>query len=127
MNFEDCMQPPPYIETEPWQLGSLLTSEIEAGTVVLIFVSDCRGSGYDAESVSFLRLRKKLYRLSQSDFKLRICDLGDLISGNSLQDTHFILQQTRNPNKNNLFFFQSKHFIVTRNCKKQEDNDKNRM
>jgi arginase family enzyme len=93
MNFEDCMQPPPYIETEPWQLGSLLTSEIEAGTVVLIFVSDCRGSGYDAESVSFLRLRKKLYRLSQSDFKLRICDLGDLISGNSLQDTHFILQQ----------------------------------
>ena len=93
MNFEDFIVPPQSIEVEPWQLGSLLTQEIGPGVVVFVFVTDCRGVGYSAESQNFSKLRKKLYRLSKSDFDLKICDLGDLISGTHLQDTHYILQE----------------------------------
>ncbi|MBS1548550.1 MAG: arginase family protein [Bacteroidetes bacterium] len=94
MNFNDFIIPPPTIEVEPWQLGSLLTQDIEAGTIVLIFVSDYRGAGYSAESILFSGLRKKLYRLSKSDFHTKICDLGDLVSCKTLQDTHYFLQET---------------------------------
>ncbi|WP_124642859.1 arginase family protein [Amniculibacterium aquaticum] len=93
MNFEDFVIPPQSINVEPWQLGSLMVSEIEKGVVVLVFVSDNRGAGYHAESQNFFKFRKKLYKLSKGDLSLRIHDLGDLISGTTLQDTHYILQE----------------------------------
>jgi arginase family enzyme len=93
MNFEDFIVAPQPIAVEPWQLGSLMGSEIQENTVVLVFVSDCRGAGYPAESQCFQGLRKKIYQLSKGDMRLKICDLGDFISGRNIQDSHYILQE----------------------------------
>ena len=38
-------------------------------------------------------LRKQLYRLSGLDFQLPLFDFGDLVSGKTIQDTHYILQE----------------------------------
>ena len=59
----------------------------------MIFVSELRGAGGNSENLDFSVLRKKLYQLSKLDFELPICDLGDLISGKTLEDTHYILQE----------------------------------
>ena len=47
----------------------------------------------DAEILDFRNVRTELYRLSKLDFEIPICDLGDLISGKSHQDSHYILQE----------------------------------
>lgn len=93
MNFEDFIIAPPTIETQKWQIGNLISQEIEEGGMVLLFVSDFRGSGRSAEVQDFTSLRKCFYRLSKLDFEIPICDLGDLVSGKTLQDSHYILQE----------------------------------
>lgn len=93
MNLEDFFVSPKEISCETWQLGSLITSELQQGSVALIFCSDDRGSGGDAEPKDFTPVREELYRLSKLDFEVPICDLGDLISGKTTEDTHYILQE----------------------------------
>lgn len=93
MNFEDFIIPPKFIKHQPWHLASLLQDEIPENGIVLLWVSDLRGSGGDAEVLDFSSVRKQLYRLSKLDFELPICDLGDLVSGRTTQDTHYILQE----------------------------------
>lgn len=94
MNIEDVLLPPRKIESEKWQLGNLISSEIEENGIVLIFCSDYRGlKNGDAEILDFRKVRRELYKLSKLDFEIPICDLGDLISGKSHDDTHFILQE----------------------------------
>lgn len=94
MNFADILIPPKKIATEKWQFGQTIQDEIPEGGIVLIFCSDYRGvkGGY-AEILDFMMVRKALYRLSNLDFDVPICDLGDLISGKSHQDSHYILQE----------------------------------
>ena len=48
MIFQDFIVPPSEIRTENWQLGSLISNEIEEGSIVLLFVSDYRGGGGQA-------------------------------------------------------------------------------
>ena len=94
MIFKDFIVPPSEIRTENWQLGSLISNEIEEGSIVLLFVSDYRGSGGQAALPNaFGKLRKYLYRLSKSDFEVPICDLGELISGKTQADTRYILEE----------------------------------
>lgn len=93
MNIEDFIIPPPKLKVEKWQIGSQLISEIAEDAIILIFVSDFRGTGKGAESQDFRRVRKELYKLSATDFSLPVCDLGDLMSGKTIEDTHFILQE----------------------------------
>ena len=94
MNIEDILFPPKEIKTEKWQLGNLISGEIAENGIVLVFCSDYRGlKNGEVEIVDFRRVRKELYKLSKLDFDVPICDLGDLISGKSHQDTHFILQE----------------------------------
>ncbi len=94
MNLEDILIPARSIETEKWQLGAIISNEIQENGIVLIFCSDYRGiENGSAELVDFKKVRNELYRLSKLDFDVPICDLGDLISGNSQQDTHYILQE----------------------------------
>lgn len=93
MNFQDFIIPPKSLRTEKWQIGSLLQDEIPEGGIVLLFVSDFRGAGYSAEIQDFTPIRKIFYRLSKLDFEIPICDLGDLVSGRSAQDSHYILQE----------------------------------
>ncbi|MBW8358953.1 MAG: formimidoylglutamase [Weeksellaceae bacterium] len=94
MNIEDIIIPPRAIETEKWQLGNLISSEVQENGIVLIFCSDYRGIPQgEAEIHDFREVRQALYRLSKLDFEVPICDLGDLISGKSHEDTHYILQE----------------------------------
>ena len=94
MNIEDIIMPPRAFKTEKWQLGNLFTQEIPENGIVLIYCSDYRGlNNGSAEILDFKKVRKELYKLSKLDFEVPICDLGDLISGKSHEDTHYILQE----------------------------------
>lgn len=94
MNIEDITIPPKEIKTEKWHLGNLISREIQENGIVLIFCSDYRGlTNGSAEISDFKKVRTELYRLSKLDFDLPICDLGDLISGKSHEDSHYILQE----------------------------------
>ncbi len=93
MNSEDFIIPPRKIRTESWQIGDRITSDIKEDSIVLLFVSDYRGANGDAESQEFSQIRKEFYKLSQLDFDIPIVDLGDLVSGKTSQDSHYILQE----------------------------------
>lgn len=93
MNLEDIIIPPKKIKTEPWQLGSVMAHEIPEGGVLLVFCSDYRGGKGNAAAKNFDLVREELYQLSQFDLEIPIADLGDIISGKSLQDTHYIIQE----------------------------------
>ncbi|MCD1115791.1 formimidoylglutamase [Chryseobacterium turcicum] len=93
MNFEDFIISPRNFKTENWQIGNKITKEIKESSIVLLFVSDYRGANGDAEVQDFTAVRKEFYKLSQLDFEIPVVDLGDLISGKSVQDSHYILQE----------------------------------
>src|SRR5690606_39830914 len=59
MNLEDIFLPAEKISAEPWQLGSIISSEIKENSIVLIFCSDYRGiSDGEAEMADFRNIRK---------------------------------------------------------------------
>lgn len=94
MNLEDILIPARKFKTEKWQLGQNMFSEIQENGIVLVYCSDYRGiENGEAEILDFKKVRKELYNLSKLDFEVPVCDLGDLISGKSHQDTHYILQE----------------------------------
>ncbi|KUJ54664.1 formimidoylglutamase [Chryseobacterium aquaticum] len=93
MDFEDFIISPRNFRTESWQIGNHITKEIKEDSIVLLFVSDYRGANGDAEVQDFTAIRKEFYKLSQLDFEIPIVDLGDLVSGKSMQDSHYILQE----------------------------------
>ncbi len=93
MNFEDFIIPPRKIRTENWQIGDGIINEIKEDSIVLLFLSDYRGADGDAESQDFMQIRREFYKLSQLDFDIPIVDLGDLVSGKTPQDSHYILQE----------------------------------
>ncbi len=93
MNFEDFIISPPTIACEKWQIGSLITTDLDSSHIALLFVSDYRGANQNIDNVDFSIVRESFYRLSKLDFDLKICDLGDLVSGKTTQDTHYILQE----------------------------------
>lgn len=93
MNFEDFIIPPREFKTQKWQIGSRITTEIVENSIVLLFVSDFRGAGGEAEVHMFNTVRKYFYRLSGLDFEAPLVDLGNLISGKTLQDSHYVVQE----------------------------------
>ncbi|WP_326981225.1 formimidoylglutamase [Chryseobacterium sp. MYb264] len=93
MDFEDFIISPGNFKTESWQIGRGITKQIKEDSIVLLFVSDYRGAGGDAEVQNFAGVRKEFYKLSQLDFEIPMVDLGDLVSGKSVQDSHYILQE----------------------------------
>jgi arginase family enzyme len=93
MNIEDFIIPAPKIKTENWQIGNFIKSEILENSIILLFVSDFRGANGTGESQDFRKVRKQFYRLSHLQLETPICDLGDLISGKTIEDTHYVLQE----------------------------------
>ena len=93
MNFEDFIISPRHFRAESWQIGDQITKDIKENSIVLLFVSDYRGAGGDAEMQDFTGIRKEFYKLSQLDFEIPVVDLGDLVSGKSVQDSHYVLQE----------------------------------
>lgn len=93
MNIDDFIIQAPKIKSENWQLGHFIKSEILENSIVLLFISDFRGAGGSGESQDFRKVRKQLYRLSHLELETTVCDLGDLISGNTPEDTHYVLEE----------------------------------
>ncbi len=68
--------------------------EIENSKVAIIGVPDYRGSVYNRDFKKGTEaIRDKFYRLKKHDSDSRIIDLGDLIPGNSPEDTHYALSE----------------------------------
>lgn len=93
MGVEDFIIPPRQYRVEDWQLGSVISNDLQDNSIALIFVSDYRGVRGEAEVNTYHSIRRVLYRLSRHDFELPISDLGNLISGRSIEDTYYILQE----------------------------------
>ncbi|QCX53299.1 formimidoylglutamase [Elizabethkingia sp. JS20170427COW] len=93
MDLEHLLIPAPSIKTENWQLGKTIKNEIVDGGIALIFCSDERGAGGDAFPKNFTEVRKQLYALSRQDWEISVADLGNFISGSTVEDTHFALQE----------------------------------
>ncbi len=93
MNYQDFIAAPQEISTKPWQLGSLFQNDLPEGGIALLFVSDYRGAERNAFPRDFHLLRKTLYSLSAHDFQVPLFDFGDLISGKTMEDTSYVLQE----------------------------------
>lgn len=93
MNFEDFIILPKFLVTEKWQLGSHFKDELPEDGIALLWVSDNKGAGGSAEVQDFHKFRRELYKLSALDFDVPVYDFGDLVSGKSVQDSHYILQE----------------------------------
>ncbi|MDL1913684.1 MAG: arginase [Bergeyella sp.] len=94
MNLKDLVIPYGVVASKKWQLGSIVcSSEIPENGVVMLFVSEYRGANFAGNNFGFERVRQQLYQFSKLDFEGDICDLGLLVSGKTLNDTHVILQE----------------------------------
>lgn len=93
MNFEDFIIFPKPVQFEKYQFGALISENIPENGIAFLWVSDFRGTGNSAEIQDFTPIRKELYQLSKLDFEVPVCDFGDLISGKTPEDSHYILQE----------------------------------
>lgn len=66
---------------------------ISKKTALSFFCFGLQGAGGEAEVQDFTGIRREFYKLSQLDFEIPVVDLGDLVSGKSVQDSHYILQE----------------------------------
>lgn len=93
MNLDDVLVEPDRPKVKAWQLGHIISKDIAKGGVTLMFCSDERGYGGDAKMNDFSSIRSQLYQLSQHDLRIPIGDLGDIITGRTLEDTHCIIEE----------------------------------
>lgn len=93
MTLEEILYPPNMPDSEPWQLGYGVSTNIAVGGVTFIFCSDNRGNGGDSARIDFTPIRKTLYSLAKHEISIPIADLGDIISGKSLEDTHYLVEE----------------------------------
>jgi hypothetical protein len=61
--------------------------------IVLIGVLDNRGSNLSLEDVNLDNIRKEIYGLFPGNWDAPIADLGDILSGNTINDTYYALQE----------------------------------
>ncbi|WP_396187987.1 formimidoylglutamase [Flavobacterium sp.] len=61
-------------------------------TIALIFVNENRGSDQYYEADFFTTIRKNLYQLFPGNWNKGIADLGDLLIGNEITDTYYLLK-----------------------------------
>lgn len=61
--------------------------------IVLIGVLDNRGSNSSLEDVNLDNIRKEIYGLFPGNWDAPIADLGDILSGNTINDTYYALQE----------------------------------
>ncbi len=82
------------------QLGSkvvLHTSEafpeVSKVTIGIIGVLDNRGNSNGNKEIDLLAIRKELYRLYPGNWDASIADFGNILAGNSIEDTYFALMK----------------------------------
>ena len=82
------------------QLGSkvvLHTSEafpeVSKVTIGIIGVLESRGNSNGNQEIDLLAIRKELYRLYPGNWDASIADFGNILAGNSIEDTYFALKK----------------------------------
>lgn len=93
MELNDFLVSPKPLQCKNWQLGKLVKNTLPNDGIAFVFVSDYRGANKDAYIKDFRPIREKLYQLSALDFSVPMYDFGDLISGNTSEDTSYALQE----------------------------------
>jgi arginase family enzyme len=61
--------------------------------IAIIGVIENRGNNYQTETVDLFHIRKELYGLFPGNWDASIADLGNILGGNSISDTHFALRK----------------------------------
>jgi arginase family enzyme len=82
------------------QLGSKLVihtkedfPDLNKVKIALLGVLDNRGDSTQTSQVDLTAIRKEMYQLFPGNWEVTIADLGDIVAGNTLQDTYFALKK----------------------------------
>ena len=67
-------------------------SEYSNYKIAILGVRDNRGGNDDQLVVDLMHIRKELYNLCPGNWTSNIIDLGDVLPGNTLEDTYFLLE-----------------------------------
>ncbi|MHC5308988.1 formimidoylglutamase [Myroides sp. LJL116] len=77
--------------------------DYSAYDIAIIAVGDNRGFSEELPIVDVTDIRKEFYQLYPGNWLTRLVDLGDIIPGNTLKDTYYLLEQiTADLIKNNI-------------------------
>ena len=66
--------------------------KIEAAKIAVIGVLENRGLGYDNNEVDIVLIRKELYSLFPGNWSAGIVDLGNIVGGNDIEDSYYVLK-----------------------------------
>lgn len=66
--------------------------DLEKVNIAILGVTENRGQQNDKEDIDLTAIRRELYALFPGNWMQSIADLGDILPGNSLEDTYFAVQ-----------------------------------
>jgi arginase family enzyme len=67
--------------------------DLEDVQLVLIGVLDNRGDSNAASNIDLIAIRKEFYSLFPGNWNASIADLGNILPGNSIEDTYYVLKK----------------------------------
>ena len=67
--------------------------EVSKVTIGIIGVLENRGNSNENQEIDLLAIRKELYRLYPGNWDASIADFGNILAGNSIEDTYFALKK----------------------------------
>jgi hypothetical protein len=67
--------------------------DISKVSIAIIGILENRGEGKDSKTVDLSNIRKQIYSLYPGNWSKTIADLGDILSGSSLDDTYFAVRK----------------------------------
>jgi hypothetical protein len=97
--LEDFLQPvdESLLYSQPDSIGSKIQfywdDKLEENSVAIIGCPDLRGSGHANKFSDIKVIREEFYRLVWNDWNFTLYDLGDIIPGNEIEDTYFVLKK----------------------------------
>jgi len=66
--------------------------KLESAKIAIIGVLEDRGAGKNNETVDLSFIRKEFYALFPGNWNAQIVDLGDVVAGNDIEDTYYVLK-----------------------------------
>lgn len=66
--------------------------KLESAKIAIIGVLENRGSGKNNDSIDLSFIRKEFYSLFPGNWNAQIVDLGDVVAGNDMEDTFYVLK-----------------------------------
>lgn len=66
--------------------------KFEGAKIAIIGVLENRGSGTSNDNVDLVFIRKEFYSLFSGNWNAQIIDLGDIVAGENIEDTYYVLK-----------------------------------